>query len=139
VVFTAGSLTRLVEPFKDPAVGMTGVRPIPTNPRAGVIGVAVNILWDLHHELSLHHPKLGEAVAFRRVLESVDRDTLVDEAMMEGVIIGLGLELRYVPDAVVRNRGPETFRDFMAQRIRIYDGHLGLAASTGYRVASMKA
>ena len=137
VVFTPGSLTRLLEPFRDPGVGMTGVRPIPTNARSGLVGNAVNIVWDLHHELSLHRPKLGEAVAFRRVLQSIDRGTLVDEAVMEGVIVASGLQLRYIPGAVVRNHGPETVREFMAQRTRIYEGHLALAASTGYRVSSM--
>ena len=56
VVFTAGSLARLVEPLADPSVGMTGARPAPTNPRYGIVGHAVNILWDVHHELSLRTP-----------------------------------------------------------------------------------
>jgi glycosyltransferase involved in cell wall biosynthesis len=137
VVFTPGSLARLVEPLADPSVGMTGARPAPTNPRNGIVGHAVNILWDVHHELSLRKPKLGEAVAFRRVLNSIDESTLVDEASMEQVIVGQGLQLRYVPDAIIRNHGPETMREFFAQRTRIYRGHVGVATATGYRVSSM--
>jgi len=137
VVFTAGSLARLVEPLADPSVGMTGARPAPTNPRYGIVGHAVNILWDVHHELSLRTPKLGEAVAFRRVLHSIDESTLVDEASMEQVIVGQGLQLRYVPSAIVRNHGPETVREFIAQRARIYRGHVSVATATGYRVSSM--
>ena len=137
VVFTPGSLARLVEPLADPFVGMTGARPAPTNPRNGIVGHAVNILWDVHHELSLRRPKLGEAVAFRRVLHSIDEDTLVDEATMEQVIVDHGLQLRYVPSAIVRNHGPETVREFIAQRTRIYRGHVSVATVTGYRVSSM--
>ena len=137
VVFAPGSLVKLLEPFRDPSVGMTGARPIPTNARVGVIGNAVNLLWDMHHELSLRQPKLGEAVAFRRVLRSIDPGTLVDEATMEHAILAQGLQLRYVPDAVVRNHGPESLREFLAQRVRIYHGHLALASTTGYRVSSM--
>lgn len=137
VVFTPGSLVRLLEPFKDSSVGMTGARPIPTNPRSGLVGRAVNVLWDLHHEISLHQPKLGEAVAFRRVIHEIDPNTLVDEASMENLMRSRGLELQYVPTAIVRNRGPETVRDFVAQRTRVYSGHLSLAATTGYRVSSM--
>jgi len=137
VVFTPGSLARLVEPLGDPSVGMTGARPAPTNPRNGIVGHAVNILWDVHHELSLRKPKLGEAIAFRRVLHSIDESTLVDEASMEQVIAGHGLQLRYVPDAIVRNHGPETMREFIAQRTRIYRGHVSVATATGYRVSSM--
>jgi biofilm PGA synthesis N-glycosyltransferase PgaC len=137
VVFTPGSLARLVEPLADPAVGMTGARPAPTNPRSGIVGHAVNILWDVHHELSLRRPKLGEAIAFRRVLRSIDETTLVDEASLEQVIDGLGLQLRYVPSAIVRNHGPETMGEFIAQRARIYRGHVSVATATGYRVSSM--
>ncbi len=137
VVFTPGSLARLVEPLADPSVGMTGARPAPTNPRNGIVGHAVNILWDVHHELSLRKPKLGEAVAFRRVLHSIDESTLVDEASMEQVIVGQGLQLRYVPNAIIRNHGPETMREFFAQRTRIYRGHVNVATATGYRVSSM--
>jgi len=137
VVFSPGSLARLVEPLADPSVGMTGARPVPTNPRNGVVGHAVNILWDVHHELSLRKPKLGEAIAFRRVLHSIDSRTLVDEATMEYQIIGLGLQLKYVSSAIVRNHGPETLREFVAQRMRIYRGHMSLASATGYYVSSM--
>ena len=137
VVFTPGSLARLVEPLADPSVGMTGARPAPTNPRNGIVGHAVNILWDVHHELSLRKPKLGEAIAFRRVLHSIDESTLVDEASMEQGIVGRGLQLRYVPSAIVRNHGPETMREFIAQRTRIYRGHVNVATATGYRVSSM--
>jgi poly-beta-1,6-N-acetyl-D-glucosamine synthase len=137
VVFAPGSLASLVEPFRDPLVGMTGARPVPTNARAGVIGHAVNILWDVHHELSLLQPKLGEAVAIRRVLRAIDRETLVDEALMEHLIQSEGLRLQYVPNAIVRNHGPETLREFITQRKRIYAGHLALSSATGYRVSSM--
>ena len=137
VVFSSGSLARLVEPLADASVGMTGARPVPTNPRRGVVGHAVNILWDVHHELSLRKPKLGEAVAFRRVLHSIDSGTLVDEATMEYQIIGQGLQLKYVPSAIVRNHGPETLREFIAQRVRIFRGHMSLASTTGYQVSSM--
>jgi hypothetical protein len=137
VVFTPGSLARLVEPLADASVGMTGARPVPTNPRDGVVGHAVNILWDVHHELSLRKPKLGEAIAFRRVLHSIDSGTLVDEASMEQLIVDQGLQLRYVPNAIVRNHGPETLREFIAQRTRIYRGHVSVATATGYRVSSM--
>src|SRR5712692_2239035 len=137
VVFTPGSLVRLLQPFSDPTVGMTGARPVPTNSRAGIVGNAVHILWGLHHEVSLVSPKLGEAVAFRRVMRSIDRNTLVDEAFMAHVISSRGMTLRYVPQAVVRNHGAETVRDYLAQRVRVCTGHLDLTARTGYHVSSM--
>lgn len=137
VVMARGSLQKLLEPLTDPSIGMTGARPIPTNPRRGLVGNAVNILWDFHHEVSLRRPKLGEAVAFKRVVDAIDPRTLVDEASIERLVLSSGLKLSYVPDAIVRNRGAETIKDFMAQRTRIYRGHLALAAASNYRVSSM--
>jgi biofilm PGA synthesis N-glycosyltransferase PgaC len=138
VIFTPGSLIKLVEPLADTSVGMTGARPVPTNPRRGIVGNTVNILWELHHELSLERPKLGEAVAFRRIMQSIDPNTRVDEAVMEHVVEAQGLQLRYVPDAVVRNHGPETIAELIAQRARVYQGHVMLRADTGYRVSSIR-
>lgn len=137
VVFTRRSLLNLLAPFNDPTVGMTGARPVPTNPRAGILNRTVNVLWDLHHQVSLEQPKMGEAVAFRRVVEAIDAGTLVDEATMEHVILSRGLRLLYVPLATVRNRGPQTFREYLRQRTRVFEGHLALASSSGYRVATM--
>ena len=44
-----------------------------------------------------------------------------------------GYEIRYVPEAVVHNKGPETVGDFIRQRRRIAAGHLHLLKSQGYR------
>jgi biofilm PGA synthesis N-glycosyltransferase PgaC len=56
---------------------------------------------------------------------------------IEALIKGQGYELRYVPDAVVYNRGPSTVADFLKQRRRIYAGHLRVGRQQGYRVATM--
>jgi glycosyltransferase involved in cell wall biosynthesis len=139
MVFTPGSLVRLLEPFHDPDVGMTGVRPIPTNPRVGIVGNAVNILWDLHHELSMQTPKLGEAVAFRRMISTFEPGTVFDEATMERIALSRGFTLRYVPDATVRNRGPETLPEYLRHRTRNIREHLAMASATGYRVSTLSA
>ena len=47
----------------------------------------------------------------------------VDEASIEAIVRAAGLELRYVPEAVVRNKGPETVADLVRQRRRITAGH----------------
>ena len=139
MVFTKGSLVRLLEPFSDATVGMAGVRPVPTNPRRGVIGNLVNILWDLHHELSLRSPKLGEAVAFRRIISGFEPGTVFDEATMERIALAHSLSLRYVPEATVRNRGPETLQEYVRHRTRNIREHLAIASATGYRVSTLSA
>jgi cellulose synthase/poly-beta-1,6-N-acetylglucosamine synthase-like glycosyltransferase len=76
-------------------------------------------------------------IAFRNIFRQIPTDTAVDEASIEPLIIGQGMKLRYAPDAVVYNHGPETVRDFIKQRRRIYAGHLYVKDTLGYRVATM--
>ncbi len=132
------AIERLVAPLRDPRVGMTGGRPVPTNDPRTFMGYAAHFLWTLHHQLSLRYPKMGEMVAFRNVFRKIPSDSAVDEASIEPLIRGQGYQLRYVPEAVVYNRGPETVEDFLRQRRRIYAGHVYVRDTLGYRVATMK-
>jgi len=131
-----GAIDRLVAPFALPNVGMTGGRPVPVNLPSTFIGYAVNLLWSLHHAISLTSPKLGELIAFRNFIRKIPEDTAVDEASIEGLVTRAGYELRYVPESVVRNKGPETVTDFMRQRRRIAAGHAQLFRKHGYRVST---
>jgi biofilm PGA synthesis N-glycosyltransferase PgaC len=131
------TIQRLVQPFADPDVGMTGGHPVPINDPRTFMGFAVHALWELHHQIALRHPKLGELTAIRRIFHRIPFDSAVDEANMEPLIRGQGYQLRYVPEAVVRNRGPETVGDFLRQRRRIYAGHLRLRRQQGYVVSTM--
>jgi biofilm PGA synthesis N-glycosyltransferase PgaC len=131
------TIENLVTPFSDPQVGMTGGRPVPTNDPRTFMGYVSHLLWRLHHRISLHRPKMGEIIAFRNVFCQIPCDSAVDEASIEPLILGQGLELRYVPEAIVYNRGPETVADFFKQRRRIYAGHLYVEDTVGYRVSTM--
>lgn len=133
----ADSIERLVAPFVDPEVGMTGARPVPVNDPNSFMGFAAHLLWEMHHQVALHQPKLGEMTAYRRIFQRIPRHSAVDEANMEPLIRGQGYELRYVPEAVVHNRGPETAADFLKQRRRIYAGHLRMQREQGYTVSTM--
>jgi cellulose synthase/poly-beta-1,6-N-acetylglucosamine synthase-like glycosyltransferase len=127
---------RLVAPFEDPGVGMTGARPVPVDDESTFMGFVVHMLWRLHHKLALRHPKLGEMVAFRNFVTSIPTDTAVDEASIEAIVVQRGLRLAYASDAVVRNKGASTVGDFLRQRRRIYAGHLWLEANESYEVST---
>jgi len=131
-------LERLVAPFADPSVGMTGARPVPVDDPARFMGFVVHMLWRLHHRLALRSPKLGEMVAFRSFVRSIPRDSAVDEASIEAIVAAAGMRLAYAPDAVVRNKGASTVREFLRQRRRIYAGHLWLARTQGYEVSTQR-
>jgi cellulose synthase/poly-beta-1,6-N-acetylglucosamine synthase-like glycosyltransferase len=131
------TIERLIEPFAYPEIGMTGGHPIPVNDPNTFMGFIVHTLWELHHQIALQQPKLGELTAFRRVFHRIPFDSAVDEANIEPLIVGQGYELQYVPEAIVYNRGPETISDFIRQRRRIYAGHLGIRRKQGYSVSTM--
>lgn len=131
-----GALEALIAPFQDPTVGMTGGRPIPLNPQRGLVNGVVHTLWRLHHEIALMDPKLGELVAFRNDIGEFPADTAVDEAMIERIVRSRGLRTVYVPEAEVEMRGPDRWRELLAQRRRIAAGHRLLEKRTGYRVST---
>jgi cellulose synthase/poly-beta-1,6-N-acetylglucosamine synthase-like glycosyltransferase len=131
------TLERLVAPFVDPRIGLTASRPVPVNDPSTFMGFAAHLLWDLHHRVNLHGFKAGEMIAFRKVFRRIPPGTAVDEASVEPLIRGQGYDVKYVPKAVVYNKGPETVADFLRQRRRIYAGHLEMKARLGYAVSTM--
>ncbi len=131
------TIEELIKPLQDPAVGMVGGHPVPTNSPDSFMGYTSHLLWELHHQVALRYPKLGELIAYRNVFRQIPYDTAVDEASIEPLIIGQGFRLAYAPGAIVYNKGPETVRDFFLQRRRVNAGHLYVQDTLGYRVSTM--
>lgn len=132
-----GAIGTVVDALRQPGVGLAGGRPVPVNGDGTTIGHAVRLLWGLHHRLALQQPKLGEMIALRREAAELLPQTSVDEACFQAVIESAGWRSRYVPEAVVANRGPGTMRDFVKQRRQIHTGHLWLRHRKGYTVPSL--
>lgn len=131
-----GTFQLLVKPFYVENVGMTGAHPVPVNEEDTFVGFVVNLMWNLHHKVAMKTPKLGELVAFRNIVRAIPSDTAVDEASVEAIIRESGYELCYVPEAVVRNKGPENIKDFLKQRRRIAAGHKHLIQEKSYEVST---
>ncbi len=133
-----GTLDALISPMAlDASVGMVGAHVVPVNSDATLLGGIVQTLWRLHHRLALVQPKAGEMVAFRNVVDRIPEDSAVDEVSIEAAVRARGLSLRYAPDAIVRNKGPETVADFIRQRRRIHAGHLAVVRGSGYAPSTM--
>lgn len=131
------TIENLVKLFADPKVGMTGAQKIPTNVDDHIVGYMSHLRLQMEHELCLEIPRLGELIAFRKVFTHLPPDVAMDEAFVEALVIRRGLEVKYAPDAVVYNTGPETMAEFIMQRRRNYAGHLHLVRKYGYKVSSM--
>lgn len=133
-------LERVAEYFAhNPDVGMVGARPVPDNDGGTLVGRMVQLVWDMHHRISLVSPKMGELVAFRaELVEQVSELSVVDEASVEDIVRSQGKRLGYLPDARVVNHGPERWNEYFEQRRRIARGHFWLDFAFGYRVASLQ-
>jgi cellulose synthase/poly-beta-1,6-N-acetylglucosamine synthase-like glycosyltransferase len=131
------AVENMVRMFLDPAVGMTGAHKVPVNTPEHIIGFLSHLRLKMEHQLCLEIPRLGELIAFRKVFEQIPPDVAMDEAFVEALVIRRGLQVRYAPDAVVFNMGPETLSDFVRQRRRNHAGHLHLKEKYDYQVSSM--
>lgn len=123
--------------IRNPKIGMTGGQVVPVNGEGRFIGRCVHTLWRLHHVIALESPKMGEMVAFRNVVQRIPDDTAVDEVSIETDVANQGFTFAYVPEAIIRNKGPETVSDFLSQRRRIHAGHLDAKKQTGYAPSTM--
>jgi poly-beta-1,6-N-acetyl-D-glucosamine synthase len=131
------TLEKLILPFQDDQVGMSGGRPIPTDDPKTLLGFAAHLVWKLHHAIALQNPKMGEMVAFRSVVQEIPTDSAVDEADIEAQIKKQGYKILYIPDAIVYNKGPGNVSDLLCRRRRIHAGHLALKNREKYSVSTM--
>ena len=131
-----GSLRSLVEPFRDPEVGMVGGHPIPTNDPDTKVGFASHMLWTMHHNLALIYPKIGELVAFRDIGTRLPTTFQSDEDIIRMRLEESGYRCVYAPDATIYNRGPDTEEDFLKQRVRVNIGECTMKKVYGYDIPS---
>jgi cellulose synthase/poly-beta-1,6-N-acetylglucosamine synthase-like glycosyltransferase len=131
------AIENMARMFADPAVGMTGAHKVPVNTPEHIVGFLSHLRLKMEHQLCLEIPRLGELIAFRKVFDAIPPDVAMDEAFVEALVIRRGMQVRYAPDAVVFNMGPETVGDFVKQRRRNHAGHLHLKEKYGYKVSSL--
>ncbi len=107
------AIENLVRMFRNPAVGMTGAQKVAVNTPDHVVGLLSYLRLKMEHQLCLEIPRLGELIAFRKVFDRLPPDVAMDEAFVEALVVQRGLQVRYAPDAVVYNMGPQTVSDFV--------------------------
>jgi hypothetical protein len=132
------AVEHLVRMFTDPQVGMVGAQKVAVNTPNHIAGALGHLRLRLEHELCLEIPRLGEMIAFRKIIDRIPPDVAMDEAFVEAFVVKRGLSVRYAPDAVVYSTGPTTIRDFVRQRRRNHAGHLYLKHKYGYAVSSIQ-
>ena len=132
------AVEHMVRMFTDPQVGMVGAQKVAVNTPNHVVGLLSHLRLRMEHELCLEIPRLGEMIAFRKIVERIPPDVAMDEAFVEAFVVKRGLTVRYAPDAIVYSTGPTTIGDFVRQRRRNHAGHLYLKHKYGYAVSSIQ-
>lgn len=132
------AVEHLVRMFADSSVGMVGAQKMAVNTPTHIVGLLSHLRLRMEHELCLEIPRLGEMIAFRKVFDRIPADVAMDEAFVEALVVRMGLQVKYAPDAIVYNAGPTTMRDFVRQRRRNHAGHLYLKHKYGYAVSSIQ-
>lgn len=120
-----------------PGVGLTAAKIIPRDDPNTFCGFANHFRWQLHHKINLEYPnrpKVGELIAFRKVFERIPPEALVDEASVEPLIHLQGFKTKYVPKAIIYNRGPKTIREYLSRRRSIHAGHYVTKRKYAYEV-----
>lgn len=122
--------------FNKSQIGIVGAHPIPVNDKNNLMGFTAHFLWELHHQISLKKPKMGEMILFRKIFQQIPILSAVDEANIEPLIRGQGYKALYEPKAVVRNKSPETIVEFISVRRRVYCGHIVAKNEYSYEVST---
>lgn len=126
------TLQHLLEPFRDPKIGIVGGHPIALNKGDTVASFASKFEWIVHHHVAMITPKIGELIAYRDIGFRLPTDTQNDEELMRMRIEAAGYKPAYAPEATVLIRGPETESDFIKQRLRTNIGQCHMEASPDY-------
>jgi poly-beta-1,6-N-acetyl-D-glucosamine synthase len=138
LIFETTTVANLLEPFANREVGMVGAHPIPINKADTFLGFAAHLMWQLHHEVSLRDPKMGELIAFRNVFRRLNPTAISDELSVHQLIRSSGYTSVYAPEAIVYNKGPETLNEFVAQRMRCISGNLQIMRDHNAPVSTMR-
>jgi len=128
------AIEELCAPFLgDSRLGMTGGAPVPVNDPHTFFGYIVHAWWWFHRNI----PRFGEIIAFRNIIPTISEESAVDEAYIQAKMLQKGYKVVHIDTAIVRNKGPETFRDIIIQRRRIFNGHARLESGEGIRISNM--
>ena len=137
LIFQPDTVVEIMRPFEDPEVGMVGAHAVPLNAKDNFFGYASNLMWTLHHDISMRDPKMGELIAFRNVFRRLNPAAISDELSAYQLIRSAGYKVAYAPEAVVYNKGPGSLSDFISQRMRCIIGNLAIMREHNVRVSTM--
>ena len=123
----------LMAPFDDPQVGAVSARPISSSPRDSILGYWSHLLTDIGaHVERLKRQQSGRffvcsgylyAIRAGLIVE-VPEDALAEDAVISHRIGEQGYRIAYASDAHVYVKYPDSYADWLKQRVRSAGGYV---------------
>lgn len=131
VYIAKDSIQLMLEPFKDPKVGIVSGRPISLNSRNEMLGYWSHLLSDTAHKLRIKRTSQNKMIvcsgylyAFRKnIIKSVPSEALSEDAVISHLVYDAGYKTAYAPKAEVYIRYPTNFSDWIKQKKRSAGGY----------------
>lgn len=127
-----GAIYELLKPMKDNTVGAVTARPVSVSPRGTMMGYWSHLLTDAGaHEDRSRRDASGEYLvcsgylyAIRAgLVTQIPEDALAEDAVVSQMVAAQGYKVRYAPESKVFVRYPETYRDWLMQKVRSLGGY----------------
>ncbi len=147
VIIDKDSIASLIDPFKDPKVGLVSGHPISLESKDTMLGFWSHFLTDAADHIRTKRDKLeqfvtasGYLLAFRKSLVSkIPSTTLVDDAYISQLIAKQGYKTKYAKQAKVYVHFPKSYSDWLKQKLRSTGGYQEkLIQSSKFRMRSLK-
>lgn len=131
VVVAETAVSPLLAPFADDSVGAVTGQPVSISPRDTKLGYWSHLLVAGAHHTRLKRDSAAEFLlcsgylfAFRRkLMPHIPEDALAEDAVISHRIAEQGCRIRYAPEAVVYVKYPETYADWLKQKVRSAGGY----------------
>jgi cellulose synthase/poly-beta-1,6-N-acetylglucosamine synthase-like glycosyltransferase len=127
------ALAALLAPFDDPRTGVVSGKPVSASPRDTMLGYWSHVLTEAgaHTERQQRDAAgrffvcSGYLYAIRTgLVDHIPEDALAEDAVISHLVGQQGYRTRYAPEAEVFVKYPQTYTDWLAQKVRSAGGYV---------------
>ncbi len=131
VVIGEDALAALLAPFSDEKVGAVTGRPFSSSPQSTMLGYWSHLLVEGAHQTRQKRDAAGDFLlcsgylfaARRALIPPIPEDALAEDAVISHRLAEKGFKIRYAPEAAVSVKYPNTYSDWLRQKVRSAGGY----------------
>ena len=131
VVIGEDALAALLAPFSDEKVGAVTGRPFSSSPQSTMLGYWSHLHVEGAHQTRQKRDAAGDFLlcsgylfaARRALIPPIPEDALAEDAVISHRLAEKGFKIRYAPEAAVSVKYPNTYSDWLRQKVRSAGGY----------------